>query len=378
MLKHLFVDNFRTFQNFEMTFDRLTLLLGPNGGGKSSIFDVITILRDFIATQRSTHELLPTSTLTRWQSHNLQTFEMRLEYEDLQYVYTLEIEHDRYQQRSRVKSEKLLCNNSPLYESKLESDQLRAQLFRDDGTKGSEVLVDWTRSGVGFIQPRQDNRLLTNFRQHLSQVIVTEPVPQMMGAEADGESAILNRHATNFVEWFRYAASLDLNLVSRLDPLLEDTLPGYEGLSLVLGGGDSRILEVRFSAQGTSDTKLSDFSCRFDELSDGQRMLFALYTLMAATELSNSACVLCLDEPENFLALREIQPWLNKLIDRTQTFNQQVVLISHHPELINTLAGAAGRWLDRTAGASTRCQLINADQGGLPISELVARGWIHV
>ncbi len=264
-----------------------------------------------------------------------------------------------------------------LYESRLESDQLRAQLFRDDGSKGPEVLVDGARSGVGFIQPRQDNKLLTTFKQHLSRIVVAQPVPQLMQAKADTENAILSRHASNFVEWFRHAANLDLNLVSRLNPLLKDTLPGYEGLSLIPDGGDSKVLAVRFWAEGTSDKQPNAFTCKFDELSDGQRMLFALYALMAAAEVSDSTYVLCLDEPENFLALREIQPWLNMLIDRTQLFNHQAVLISHHPALINTLAVAAGRWLDRTGEASTRSQAVTDDQSGLPVSELVARGWIH-
>jgi len=377
MLKRLFVDNFRTFQNFEMTFDRLTLLLGPNGGGKSSIFHVIAILRDFIAVQPSTNELFSTSTLTRWQSRDLQTFELGLEGENLQYRYALEIEHDHYRQKCRIRSEKLACNESMLYESHLESDQLLAQLFRDDGSKGPEVLVDGTRSGVGFIQPRQDNRLLTTFKQQLSCIVVAQPIPQLMEAKADRESALLNRHATNFVEWFRHTASLDLNLISRLNPLLEDTLPGYEGLSLIPDGGDTKILGVRFWTESTPDGQPNAFICKFDELSDGQRMLLALYTLLAATEVADSACILCLDEPDNFLALREIQPWLNMLIDRVNAFNHQVVLISHHPELINTLAVTAGRWIDRTAGASTRCQIITDDQTGLPLSELIARGWIH-
>jgi predicted ATPase len=86
---------------------------------------------------------------------------------------------------------------------------------------------------------------------------------------------------------------------------------------------------------------------------------------------------LCLDEPENFLALREVQPWLDALMSRTETNESQAVLVSHHPELINALAVGHGRWLDRTSGGPTRCQPITEDGSGLPISELVARGWLN-
>jgi hypothetical protein len=87
---------------------------------------------------------------------------------------------------------------------------------------------------------------------------------------------------------------------------------------------------------------------------------------------------LCLDEPENFVALPEIQPWLTALYDHCEAGNMQALLISHHPELINyLLASPIGIWFDRQANRPTRTKRIAVNNGdGLPASELVARGWI--
>jgi len=41
MLKRLYVDNFRCLVNFELRLDRVNLLLGENGTGKTSVFDVL-------------------------------------------------------------------------------------------------------------------------------------------------------------------------------------------------------------------------------------------------------------------------------------------------------------------------------------------------
>ena len=40
MLKRIYIDNFRCFVNFELNLEKVSLLLGPNGSGKTSIFNV--------------------------------------------------------------------------------------------------------------------------------------------------------------------------------------------------------------------------------------------------------------------------------------------------------------------------------------------------
>ena len=89
---------------------------------------------------------------------------------------------------------------------------------------------------------------------------------------------------------------------------------------------------------------------------------------------------MCIDEPENFLALPEIQPWLLKMADKAEEKACQVFLISHHPELINYLAASKGYWFEGVSGRTIRVHAIHADdetRPGLPISELIARGWLN-
>ena len=69
----------------------------------------------------------------------------------------------------------------------------------------------------------------------------------------------------------------------------------------------------------------------FSEVSEGQRALIALYMLVYCALTPDRT--LLIDEPDNFIALAEIQPWLMKLLDRVDETNGQVILVSHHPEL---------------------------------------------
>ncbi|MEW6349418.1 MAG: AAA family ATPase [Thermodesulfobacteriota bacterium] len=49
MIKRIYIDNFRCMVNFELALGPMNLLLGNNGTGKSTVFDVLWRLRSFLA-----------------------------------------------------------------------------------------------------------------------------------------------------------------------------------------------------------------------------------------------------------------------------------------------------------------------------------------
>lgn len=374
MIKRLYVSNFRTLVNFEVEFGSLTLLLGPNGSGKTTVFDVIRLIRDFLRGERTTTELFATTTLTRWQQVEVQSFEITVAGQGGEFLYHLEVEHEMSRQRCRVRAEKLTFDGKPLFESQLHENQFKAQLYKDSGELGPFVLTDWSRSTIASLQPIPENQLLTWFKERMNRVVVTRFNPAVIGARADEENPTLEWDASNFVAWFRHVTSLDLGLFGKLRPHLEEVISGLVSLSLVPDGIGAKFLQAEFCVGKSPDSQGSIFRCRFDELSDGQRVLLMLYTLLVAAP---DDCTLCVDEPENFLALREINPWLNMLLDKTQTQPCQAILISHHPELIDALAVGTGQWVDRVADGHSRAQGISGDSSGLSVAELVSRGWLH-
>ena len=126
------------------------------------------------------------------------------------------------------------------------------------------------------------------------------------------------------------------------------------------------MFEFRFSST-------EPFSLSLERLSAGQRNLVALFTILYAA-IGRDTTV-CIDEPDNYVALREIQPWLTLLRDRVEDENGQCLLISHHPELINYLAAKNGVLLyrDESGPARTKPFEWKGDDVILP-AELVARG----
>jgi ATPase subunit of ABC transporter with duplicated ATPase domains len=83
-----------------------------------------------------------------------------------------------------------------------------------------------------------------------------------------------------------------------------------------------------------------------------------------------------LDEPDNFISLREIQPWLNAVSDTIDEGRGQVLIISHHPELLNQWAPDYGVRFVREGIGPVRVKKFSDDpESPLPPSEIVARGW---
>jgi ABC-type ATPase with predicted acetyltransferase domain len=135
------------------------------------------------------------------------------------------------------------------------------------------------------------------------------------------------------------------------------------------------VLQANFSQSNNASPPASQLiRFDFDELSDGQKVLVALYVLLnSAIEPSTTICI---DEPDNFLALAEIQPWLFALSDRIQDMGAQAILISHHPELIDLLAPDHGVIFSRDGVGPVRVDQYRPDSlGKLRPSEMVARGW---
>jgi ATPase subunit of ABC transporter with duplicated ATPase domains len=204
--------------------------------------------------------------------------------------------------------------------------------------------------------------------------MIIRPMPGLIVDESAQEVRLPSTHLENYVSWYRHL-SQDQGLAIRLTDELREVMSEFEHFKFEAVGEQHRLLKAVFSTEGGNGL----IEYRFGELSDGQRMLIALYTLLHAVQTDElRESTLLLDEPENFLALREIQPWLTALHDLCLEDKTQALLISHHPEFINyLLASPVGYWFDRESNKPTRIKPITADpQDGLSVAELIAMGWL--
>ncbi|MBK1989712.1 AAA family ATPase [Sphaerospermopsis aphanizomenoides BCCUSP55] len=368
MLKRIYIDNFSCLVNFELNFDSINLFLGGNGVGKSTILEVLWRLQFFILGLHKVDAIFPSLKCTRWQTLPIQRFELEIEGNGGNYKYELVIEH--YPDHSCVRHERLMFNNQILLNFELGE----VQTFNDDYIEGPKYPFDWSQSILPFFLPRPDNTKLTWFKKRIERFIIVRIVPSNMSSMSEQEQILLNPSMDNYVSWYRYI-SQDQGKVAELIQGLKQVLNGFVSFKFEQYGDKYTILKVRFA----NDSNRKDIiEYGFNELSDGQRIIIALYTLIYCTQSEDYT--ICIDEPENFLALPEIQPWLRQLYDFCDEGKLQALLISHHPECINyLLASPIGYWFERQSNAPVRVRKISneeADDAGLKISELIARGWL--
>jgi len=344
----------------------VNLLLGENGTGKTTVFEILYRLQQFVAGNAKVLAVFPSAELTRGQTNAAQRFELELQVGEAHYSYSLLIEHDEDRRKAKIKSETLLLDGKNLFSFQ----DGQAQLYHDDFTPGPHYPFDWTQSGVGVLQPRLDNKKLTRFRQEVQRLIIVEFQPALMESESREEAATLSRKMENFVSWYRFLSQEHQGAMLAIFPELKRVLPGFNACNLK-EAGEARVMKVLFDRPNGSGRAIP---YDFHELSHGQRMLIALYSLLFG--LKDEGMSLFLDEPDNFVALREIQPWLMALTDFAGEGIEQAVLISHHPDIINYLASSSGRWFERESNMPARVtDKPKAIVEGLTMAETVARGW---
>jgi predicted ATPase len=369
MICRLYVDNFRCFVNFEIKPESIQLLLGTNGTGKSSVFEVLERLREFVAWGRPTNEIFPLNTLTVWQLRTEQTFELELCGNQGTYKYSLVIEHNRQNSKNRTKREELRFDNNLLYQF----DGQDAHLFRDNYSAGPVFPLDWTRSGIATIPEREDNTKLCWFRSRLSRVYYFSIDPYRMEDASIAENPEPSLNLSNLASWYRHLTQDSPEAMAPLFESLGEVIQGFTGMKLSSAGEMARLLRITFR----TDEKMADvseYNLRLSDLSPGQRCLIALFTILHCAVRKD--VTLCIDEPDNFVALREIQPWLNELTSRIETKGGQCLLISHHPELIDILAGRYGIQFTRADLGPVRTARFEwSDGDAARPSERIARGW---
>jgi predicted ATPase len=342
------------------------LLIGRNGAGKSTVFEVLELLRDFAAHGERCEDRFVGQTRTRWQDVRQQQFELNVHGDAGDYLYQLSIEEAAQPGRPKVRRESVTLDGVPLFLF----EKGVVHLYNDASVDKVKLPFDQSRSGLAIVESRPENKKLSWFKNWLGRLLYIQIDPKTMSARAEKEASHPRYDLANFAEWYRHLRLEQGAAMEALRKSLAEVIGGFESLDLKEAGLNTRMLQVAARVDG----KPMQFG--FDELSDGQRALVGLYALLYSSP--GHEWMLCIDEPDNFVALAEIQPWLLLLAD-AKDVGLQVMIASHHPELLNQLATRHGVVLDRLDGRHTIPKNFELQgESTLTPAEFVARGWERV
>jgi hypothetical protein len=302
---------------------------------------------------------------TRWRSEGPITFEIESVLADTTYRYRVVIDSIGEPPVSRVSSE-TVCANGELI---LGFEDGNVQLYSDTREPIAAYPFDASRSALATIVPRKDNLILTRFQQWLGRLLCFRINPFDMESRAEGETLYPDIRLAGFAKWYRHLVQANPDVYLDLRESLKASIDDFASLALDPFGDKVSVLFCKFAAASGPEVKVY-----FHELSDGQRCLICLYTILHFVLAKGSTVIL--DEPDNFLTLREIQPWLMRATDVIDEGQGQLIVISHHPEFINQWAPSGGVEFVRDGMGPVRVEKFKGDpQSPLSPAELIARGW---
>jgi predicted ATPase len=363
VLTRIFADNFRALVNFELRPGRLSLLLGDNGSGKTSVLNMLGSLRDLIVLGRSSTDVFSYSR-TKWEVRDVQRFELDFESSNGTYHYVLEIQHPQgSHEKPLIRSESVNLDVEPLYRF---SDG-EVHLFYDDHTSGPGFPFRSDQSFLTSLDSARAPRMgrLGEFKEFVTGLSIIQPNPFAMEPESKHDQNFLSRNGGNFASFFEYLNAERPEVRAALEVRLGEALPGFRNLMFRRLGDTKLLLAVFGDGKHRGEFTLA-------ELSEGQRVLAVLYA--AVFGLLRRGSVLCFDEPDNFVSLPEIQPWLQTLRDALEEKGGQALIISHHPEVIDYLALDSIWRFERPSGPVIARSLEVNGAPDLKLSEIIARG----
>jgi predicted ATPase len=362
MLKRIYIDNFRCFVNFEYKPLTKQLLLGENGSGKSSLFAAVHNLKRFV---KGDENPFTQSTRTRWQDRALQVFEVEALLDSQKYEYRVEIRFASETKQLSVSREQLKVADTTVFE--LANGEIH--FFPNNSKQATTVPLETTRSALHLSQLSNSHvRRFVGWMESVHCFRIDE-YPTAMDESAEKEEREPDCELANLAGWYRYLVQAQPDENVRFLTSMKNSLSGFQGLRFSTDEDGTRRLRADFLGP-----KKESVNYALSELSEGQRCLLALYIILHF--LISRGHTVFIDEPDNFIALREIQPWLVAAEKALEDHNGQLILISHHPEILNQWASQHGLRFFREDNGHVRTEKFKADpDGNLQPSELIARGW---
>jgi predicted ATPase len=344
-----------------MNFDPMSVFCGINGTGKSSVFDAIKFVRDLATgncflggstnfNNRNVSQL----EFTHWLKSETQEFEIDLEADDYNFRYLIHLEQIQGHE-PRIKKEQVFCDGRELYKRDLDGVHF--------GDNISGFPLDWRQAALASIHASPKRREIESLQKALSNLLIIRPGVHGIENESKAESFSPDLELSNLVSWYRYLAQ-DQECTDLLRESLRAVWPDFKFLRLVDAGMSVKALELAFE----------DETLLFDQLSDGEKILIGLYLVHTALCKGNVNTVL-IDEPDNFVSVQEIQPWLLSMSELVDS-RHQVLIISHNSEILDSNPSRAFFFRRDNHRSPTRCTPLDIPDG-LDVREALARGWVN-
>jgi predicted ATPase len=366
MVRRLFLHNYRGFVNFDLRFQSIAFLFGGNGTGKSSLLDALHGLI-MVVDSGDIEAHFSADSRFRFASYPEQKFELEVLAQERMYLYRLELQFAGPAERPVVLNESLDCDGKPLYAFR----DGGIQVFDKQGAQTGAISYDPHKGGLAVVEsPDEDDRIAA-FKDWAEQFCLLRLRPYDVVSEARKPALSLQVDGSNFAAWYETVANANTQVWFEYLQAMREVVPGLKAINLKPLHRAGKLLEVDFDGDSRNAQSFG-----LDELSEGQIGLLVYYAILYFCVKRGET--VALDEPDNYVALAELEPLISALETAAEENHAQVFLISHHPEFYNRLADDSGRCIHFSRDKDGRFRAGAVDWKrfpGMTPAEVVARGW---
>ena len=343
MLRRVYVRNYKSIAEAEVTLERFTVFIGPNGSGKSNFVDALRFVRDAIVSGLDTaiSHRRGIRAIRRWSPRRPVDVAIALELifpDGTQTIYGFELGSEKGGEY-RIKAEfcqtiqsngtedgfEVREGNIVRFPKALElptspePQPVRFLLFPFLGTAVAQQAWNFLRS-IGFYHP------LPNAIRTSAYMPVIVPPP-------------LLEHGENLPFVLRTLQQHHPDTFQQISEYLRLLVPGLKSLAPSKSGD---MLEVKHGDENETFAELE-----FWQESDGTLRLLALLTAMYQQP---PLSMLVIEEPELTVHPEALAVLVDLLIERSAY--QQVLITTHSPDLLNCLPAETLRIVELEGGTT--------------------------
>jgi predicted ATPase len=343
MLRRVYVRNYKSIAEAEVTLERFTVFIGPNGSGKSNFVDALRFVRDAIVSGLDTaiSHRRGIRAIRRWSPRRPVDVTIALELifpDGTQTIYGFELGSEKGGEY-RIKAEfcqtiqsngtedgfEVREGNIVRFPKALElptppePQPVRFLLFPFLGTAVAQQAWNFLRS-IGFYHP------LPNAIRTSAYMPVIVPPP-------------LLEHGENLPFVLRTLQQHHPDTFQQISEYLRLLVPGLKSLAPSKSGD---MLEVKHGDENETFAELE-----FWQESDGTLRLLALLTAMYQQP---PLYMLVIEEPELTVHPEALAVLVDLLIERSAY--QQVLITTHSPDLLNCLPAETLRIVELEGGTT--------------------------
>ncbi|MDA3079905.1 MULTISPECIES: AAA family ATPase [unclassified Campylobacter] len=343
MLKSLYIQNFRCFQNFtlNMTNKNFALLVGKNGGGKSTIFDVLKIFNNIGNGETELDDMISIDDFAFENTNQPIELKIIADIDDTEFEYEILIDLLVLENISRCRIKREIL--------KIENDEIIKREYGEVNKDNAKFNIDWHRVALPIIlADRPNNRTDKNIRQFknwLSDLLIISPIPANFNDFGDDFETQLYKDCSNLISYIRKLYRDSPEFYNILKTNLTDFIPDFKEISFA-GRYDS-IATIHFENEKES------LKLKFSKLSSGEKIYFLIALVNSIAQYSKFSNILIgWDEPNNYISTKELSKITFKFRNSFSNSNSQLIISSHNERVMNSFYTEDIFWLSRNTHLS--------------------------